>query len=624
MHALSFSLVSSRASPSHRVPPLPPQLGSASLFLALGVYAFADAYLYMPGPVGDSFTQAALQQFAWTEAALPGAQARRDAALAAAAAEAAAAQAAALSSWRGALRAPVEAAAAGAGALQGQLAAAAGRLGVGSHAAEPVPMFCVESCVKLLCWARLAYRYWVSPRPAKKNVDGCCSALASLRVAAPLPVSSLLRDLEISRTALLGLLTFETRALAQGAPAPLETPEYALSLFGLDNLEALHEEANDTRALVAWGGRTVVVAFRGTASRSNILTDLKVQRPAPASTRVSASPLLLIFFTCGALPLPAGLEPGVPPSRPPPRRAQARRRGRGRVGRAGGARARALGLLPRLDGSGIQRASGGSGFQGSGGHGPAGGSQDLHHRALGARPPRQPHGRRHEPPRRRRALCSCARAPPHTHLHFVHFERSWAARWRRWRRWRSRPPRPRAPPCAATPLAPRGELVRQLQRCVAICNLPEARYPSFPPTLTGRNAVTRRVGNRAYARLSASLAPHTVAVVRMEDPIPRIPKGVYTRAGLRVVLSCTGARPAALPPCRPAALPPCRPAPPTAAALPTASAPGAARHHIAMPRDLGLSAPAHTTHPHQRGCRSLRAPLPACGSRHAGGAALAL
>ena len=45
-----------------------------------------------------------------------------------------------------------------------------------------------------------------------------------------------------------------------------------------------------------------------------------------------------------------------------------------------------------------------------------------------------------------------------------------------------------------------------------------------------------RVGNRAFAKYAEFKVPDTWAVVRLEDPVPRIPKGTYKRTGQRVVL----------------------------------------------------------------------------------------
>ena len=67
------------------------------------------------------------------------------------------------------------------------------------------------------------------------------------------------------------------------------TPEHALGLYpGLERWELLEEPESDTRALLAWGRGTVVVSFRGTATRKNVLTDIKFWQTAHLPKRRSA------------------------------------------------------------------------------------------------------------------------------------------------------------------------------------------------------------------------------------------------------------------------------------------------------------------------------------------------
>ena len=54
------------------------------------------------------------------------------------------------------------------------------------------------------------------------------------------------------------------------------TLETAMRLYGLTESESFWEVQQDTRCLVSWGQRHVVVAFRGTASVKNALADLQV------------------------------------------------------------------------------------------------------------------------------------------------------------------------------------------------------------------------------------------------------------------------------------------------------------------------------------------------------------
>lgn len=52
--------------------------------------------------------------------------------------------------------------------------------------------------------------------------------------------------------------------------------ETAMGLYGLQEFELLWERASDTKALMAWNQDTLVLAFRGTASMANVLSDLQV------------------------------------------------------------------------------------------------------------------------------------------------------------------------------------------------------------------------------------------------------------------------------------------------------------------------------------------------------------
>lgn len=50
----------------------------------------------------------------------------------------------------------------------------------------------------------------------------------------------------------------------------------ALGLYGLTDSELFWEVQLDTRCLMGWSDSTIVVAFRGTASMKNALSDLQV------------------------------------------------------------------------------------------------------------------------------------------------------------------------------------------------------------------------------------------------------------------------------------------------------------------------------------------------------------
>ena len=51
----------------------------------------------------------------------------------------------------------------------------------------------------------------------------------------------------------------------------------AMDLYGLTNSELFWEKSLDTKLLVAWNKNTVVFAFRGTASLSNVLADIQAR-----------------------------------------------------------------------------------------------------------------------------------------------------------------------------------------------------------------------------------------------------------------------------------------------------------------------------------------------------------
>ena len=73
-----------------------------------------------------------------------------------------------------------------------------------------------------------------------------------------------------------------------GSPSPVNrTPSHqpertilnlrtALGLYNLTDSELFWEVQLDTRCLVGWSDSTIVVAFRGTASMKNALSDLQV------------------------------------------------------------------------------------------------------------------------------------------------------------------------------------------------------------------------------------------------------------------------------------------------------------------------------------------------------------
>jgi hypothetical protein len=73
------------------------------------------------------------------------------------------------------------------------------------------------------------------------------------------------------------LLPVQPLIVVQGpVPTKRQNIGTALKLFGLSSVEVVRGEHYDSKALIAAGGNTIVVAFRGTASKSAALADLQV------------------------------------------------------------------------------------------------------------------------------------------------------------------------------------------------------------------------------------------------------------------------------------------------------------------------------------------------------------
>lgn len=82
---------------------------------------------------------------------------------------------------------------------------------------------------------------------------------------------------------------------------------WGYELLGLEAHELIWEHSLDTKALLGWGAGGITIAFRGTASLRNALSDLQVKPNAAALsfTQTIASPLcthlvgLLRFLSSG-------------------------------------------------------------------------------------------------------------------------------------------------------------------------------------------------------------------------------------------------------------------------------------------------------------------------------------
>ena len=59
------------------------------------------------------------------------------------------------------------------------------------------------------------------------------------------------------------------------AAAKLDSLDFALGLYRLEDLEMMWERLWDTVALVGWGPGRIVVVFRGTTTLKNVFADLQ-------------------------------------------------------------------------------------------------------------------------------------------------------------------------------------------------------------------------------------------------------------------------------------------------------------------------------------------------------------
>ena len=62
----------------------------------------------------------------------------------------------------------------------------------------------------------------------------------------------------------------------------------ALGLYGLTDSDLFWELQRDTRCMVGWNASKIVVAFRGTASMTNALSDIQVRPQLPCALARSA------------------------------------------------------------------------------------------------------------------------------------------------------------------------------------------------------------------------------------------------------------------------------------------------------------------------------------------------
>ncbi|EFN52844.1 hypothetical protein CHLNCDRAFT_138296 [Chlorella variabilis] len=99
------------------------------------------------------------------------------------------------------------------------------------------PMFCLELAVRFFYWAKYAYRHW------------------------------------------LGAAGLMDQGVGQ-------------RLFGFTDFEAFHDAATDTRVLLSWRDGQLLLAFRGTASAANAVTDMKAWQTPVVPRRYHAGRLV--------------------------------------------------------------------------------------------------------------------------------------------------------------------------------------------------------------------------------------------------------------------------------------------------------------------------------------------
>ena len=98
-----------------------------------------------------------------------------------------------------------------------------------------------------------------------------------------------------------------TPASAQKTVLDLHT---SMEMYGLTDSELFCELKRDTRCLMGWSDTTIVLAFRGTASMTNALSDLQVLLASLCSYH-----LFYLFRTLSAATLQVSVS-GLPPSKP--------------------------------------------------------------------------------------------------------------------------------------------------------------------------------------------------------------------------------------------------------------------------------------------------------------------
>ena len=170
----------------------------------------------------------------------------------------------------------------------------------GSRALAEKPMFCIETAIKMLYFSRLVYK--VTEEELKELSDGDNGTSIS-------DGDSTIADGKVFTKQLSGWKEEtkdgnqnnqpeeEDNVIADiklgevGRDPILGSVPFAKSLYGLTKAELVFEEVSDTKGIIFWGNNTIVVAFKGTSSFENTLTNIKFlkvfhppKRTAPVSS----------------------------------------------------------------------------------------------------------------------------------------------------------------------------------------------------------------------------------------------------------------------------------------------------------------------------------------------------
>jgi hypothetical protein len=136
----------------------------------------------------------------------------------------------------------------------------------GSSTLAEKPMFCIETAIKMLYYSEMAYT--VTEKDVQIDSGGAAdggsdSSKATTTLQKVAAVESAVEEVNIG---------------------------FAKSLYQLNNAQVFHEKDSDTLAVLLWGNNTIVIAFKGTSSFENALTDLNLfktihppRRTAPMS-----------------------------------------------------------------------------------------------------------------------------------------------------------------------------------------------------------------------------------------------------------------------------------------------------------------------------------------------------